>query len=100
MQDIYELSVRKDQYKALLERLRVLKKQINTSEQNLQNALAIEDYFSIDGESADSGKIKEIEKKISDINIKLENTIIPSVENKLTNLASKITKLENNSQGV
>lgn len=85
-----ELIRKRSKYYALRDDVNNILRQTLKTYSSLTNADKLKDSFTIDGESADNGKISDIRVDIGNINDKLKNIIIPEINYKINSLSRQI----------
>lgn len=85
-----ELINQRQKYYTLKENVSKLITNFSSSIESIEPALKINECFAIDEVSADGGKINSINSSLVETKNKLNNEVIPAINNKINSLNSEI----------
>jgi hypothetical protein len=85
-----ELMKKRREYYRLLDNVKELTVSLSASYNDMEDAINIGEYFTIDEMAADNGKIKKIRETVDSSRDYLNNTVIPAIVSKINQLSNDI----------
>ena len=85
-----ELMKKRREYYRLLDNVKELAGSLSASYNDMEDAINIGEYFTIDEMAADNGKIKKIRETVDSSRDYLNNTVIPAIVSKINQLSNDI----------
>ena len=85
-----ELMKKRREYYRLLDNVKELTVSLSASYNDMEDAINIGEYFTIDEMAADNGKIKKVRETVDSSRDYLNNTVIPAIVSKINQLSNDI----------